>query len=255
LLLNFLVEEKLRGNAEFLKERNIGVEVFKRDAAYDTNSDPVVRMAVTEIRKKLAQYYCEPGHQEQLRIKLPTGSYIPSFLLPEVILGEDFPHHQEPSRNEGETPKQIPAFDLFHSPRWRSRSAKFALITICVLAVSAAILAEYTTMLRSRFDVFWSPILNSPRRALLCVGEMESPSASILPPGSVWGDSIALADTAGLLRSYEKSYSIRGATATSYIDLQQGPVILVGAFNNDWTKHFIKPLRFQFNQRIDSLEQ
>src|ERR1035441_3110774 len=50
-LLRYVVEESLRGNADSLKERNVGIAVFERDAAYDTNSDPVVRMAAGDPSK------------------------------------------------------------------------------------------------------------------------------------------------------------------------------------------------------------
>ncbi len=36
-------------------------------------------MTATELRKKLAQYYYEDGHSDEIRIKLPPGSYLPRF--------------------------------------------------------------------------------------------------------------------------------------------------------------------------------
>jgi hypothetical protein len=82
-LLRHIVEEALRGNVDSLKERNLGIEVFRRDAAYDTNADPVVRIAASEVRKKLAQYYVDSGHQRQVRIAIPVGSYVPEFTFPD----------------------------------------------------------------------------------------------------------------------------------------------------------------------------
>src|SRR5437773_5535589 len=63
LLFRFVVEMALEGRASQLKERTLGVEVFGRDPDYDTNLDPVVRIAAGEIRKRIAQYYHEPGHE------------------------------------------------------------------------------------------------------------------------------------------------------------------------------------------------
>ncbi len=62
-LLRFIVERKLDGHIELLKERTLGVEVFGRRADYDTNQDPIVRVSAAEIRKRIAQYYHEPGHE------------------------------------------------------------------------------------------------------------------------------------------------------------------------------------------------
>jgi hypothetical protein len=50
-------------------------------ADYDTNQDPIVRASAAEIRKRIAQYYHEPGHETELRIELPLGSYVPVFHL------------------------------------------------------------------------------------------------------------------------------------------------------------------------------
>jgi hypothetical protein len=81
--LRFIVQEELEGRGDRLKERTLGVEVFGRDAAYDTTTDPIVRVTATEIRKRIAQYYQDSGDPNELRISLPPGSYIPHFDWPQ----------------------------------------------------------------------------------------------------------------------------------------------------------------------------
>src|ERR1022692_1499706 len=81
-LLTYVVEAYLDGSLDKVKERTIGFEVFHRDPAYDTNEDSVVRTTALDIRKRLAQYYAEEGHEQELRILLPPGSYSPEFRLP-----------------------------------------------------------------------------------------------------------------------------------------------------------------------------
>src|SRR3954470_19628320 len=78
-LLRFVVQGALAGDQNSLKERCIGAAAFGREPAYDTAQDPIVRNAAIEVRKRLAQYYLEPDHAAELRIELPSGSYIPSF--------------------------------------------------------------------------------------------------------------------------------------------------------------------------------
>src|SRR3984957_15978268 len=78
--LRFVVEQTLAGKTDILKERTLGVDVFARPSNYDTNEDPIVRVTAGEIRKRIAQYYQEPGHEEELRIDFPLGSYVPRFL-------------------------------------------------------------------------------------------------------------------------------------------------------------------------------
>jgi hypothetical protein len=78
-LLKFVVEHTLSGRIDVLKERTLGIEVFGRPSDYDTNADPVVRVTAGEIRKRIAQYYQADGHEHELRIDLPVGSYVPQF--------------------------------------------------------------------------------------------------------------------------------------------------------------------------------
>jgi len=92
IFLRFVVEQTLAGKTESLKERTLGVNVFGRPIDYDTNADPIVRVTAGEIRKRIAQYYQEPGHAHELRIDLPLGAYVPHFVgqtlpVPEVGRG------------------------------------------------------------------------------------------------------------------------------------------------------------------------
>src|ERR1700733_10654924 len=80
-LLRYVVECVLQNNCDHLKERTLGIEVFARNVDYDTNLDPVVRTTASEVRKRIAQYYHESGHEDELRIDLPSGSYVPEFHL------------------------------------------------------------------------------------------------------------------------------------------------------------------------------
>ena len=90
-LLRHLVEETLAGNEGELKERLLGVIVFHRSPDYDTNQDTVVRLTAGEVRKRIAQYYHQPGHAGQLQIDLVAGSYIPVFRRPDARAQSGFP--------------------------------------------------------------------------------------------------------------------------------------------------------------------
>jgi len=77
--LRLVVEHALAGEADELRERMIGVEMFGRHVDYDTSNDAVVRVRATEVRKRLNQYYAELDATAALRIELPAGSYVPRF--------------------------------------------------------------------------------------------------------------------------------------------------------------------------------
>src|ERR1039457_508703 len=80
--LRYVVEETLKGAADQIKERNVGIAVFGRDPDYDTNEDHIVRTAASELRKRLAIYYGQENHRSELRMTIIPGSYIPTFTKP-----------------------------------------------------------------------------------------------------------------------------------------------------------------------------
>jgi hypothetical protein len=81
--LKYVVENGVSQSHEELKERVIGVEVFERPPDYEPAADPIVRLVAGETRKRLALYYLQPEHGEELRIEIPPGSYVPVFHWPD----------------------------------------------------------------------------------------------------------------------------------------------------------------------------
>jgi hypothetical protein len=51
-----------------------GDQDFGHDANNDTATDPIVRVAAAEIRKRVAQYYQDPAHHHELHLTLSFGS-------------------------------------------------------------------------------------------------------------------------------------------------------------------------------------
>src|SRR5579883_978690 len=78
----YVVEHTLAGEAEVLKERTIGIEVFGRSTSYDPGDDATVRVKAGEVRKRLGLYYSGQGAQDPVRIELPSGTYVPEFRAP-----------------------------------------------------------------------------------------------------------------------------------------------------------------------------
>jgi TolB-like protein len=86
--LRFIVDAKLRGEPDRVKEYLIGKEVFDRDSSYDPRLDPIVRVEARRLRKKLEAYYEGPGSGDAIRIELPKGGYIPAIRQPSVAAPE-----------------------------------------------------------------------------------------------------------------------------------------------------------------------
>jgi hypothetical protein len=55
--LRDIVQQKLEGHSELLKERLIGAELFHREPSYATGEDPVVRVQAGDVRRRLEPYY------------------------------------------------------------------------------------------------------------------------------------------------------------------------------------------------------
>jgi hypothetical protein len=250
-LLRPITELSLTGDIQSLKERTLGVEVFGRAPDYDTAQDPVVRGTAAEIRKKLAQYYQEPGHESECHIELPSGSYVVEFHFNGAVAAK-------PTR----------------------RRKRYALIIMVgAVAVVAALAAGLmlNRPKRSVLEQLWAPLLQSPNPVFICVGQpivynLKSTYAQDSIQGIVagqppadpraedmirrkdllilWdryvdlGDAVCLAQLSSLLAKHGKPYHIRGERSTSFADFSDGPSVLIGAFNNQWTLRVNDQLRF-----------
>src|SRR5215470_13787650 len=77
--LRFVVEAALGGRATSLKGYTIGVEALGRDAGFDPQIDPIVRVEATRLRRAMERYYGGAGNDDPVVIDLPRGSYVPTF--------------------------------------------------------------------------------------------------------------------------------------------------------------------------------
>lgn len=243
-LLRYVVEHALAGETSQLKERTLGVEVFGRDPHYDTNLDPVVRTTAGEIRKRIAQYYHEGGHEHEIRIDLPSGSYVPEFHLPISRIAAVAP-----------------------PPRTRSTVLYWTPVPVLV---GVLLLILWIQPWNSRpLDQFWAPLLNSSNPVLLCIAPANISVVTPDHPGDASGlsleevqrlesqhvavsDATTMSRLAGILQSHAKPYHIRNAAFTNFRELRDGPVILIGAFNNPWTLRLTSPLRYTFARDRES---
>ncbi|MBX4998674.1 hypothetical protein [Rhizobium lentis] len=77
--LQYIVEEMLEGRGEQLKAYTIAQAVFGRDASFDAQNDPVVRIEAGRIRRALERYYLVSGSSDPIGITIPKGGYSPHF--------------------------------------------------------------------------------------------------------------------------------------------------------------------------------
>jgi hypothetical protein len=254
--LRFVVEHTLAGDIDNIKERTLGIEIFGRDPDYDTATDPIVRVTAAEIRKRVAQYYQDPAHNHELRISLPSGSYVPQFHWPATEAQPAFA-----------LPKQGVVGEIVEDPAASGKTQLSPLIwlrwivAVLVLAAAAAGLLLWQRSRPSAFDTFWQPILSPSQPVLVCVADQleysviqlrdaADPSHQITLKDNltaiVIDDLDAVVKAAGILQAKGKQYGLKGEGATNLNDLRRGPTIFVGAFDNAWTLRLTRPQRYHF---------
>ena len=72
--LRFVVEHTLHGDADILKERTIGIEVFGRPTSYDPSDDATVRVKAGEVRKRLGLYYSDSWRAQPVAHRTAIGN-------------------------------------------------------------------------------------------------------------------------------------------------------------------------------------
>ncbi|SOC35911.1 TolB-like protein [Rhizobium subbaraonis] len=77
--LTYVVDETLQGRSDRIKAFSIAVEVFGRDASFDAQNDPVVRIEAGRVRRSLERYYLLAGQNDPIIITMPKGGYVPVF--------------------------------------------------------------------------------------------------------------------------------------------------------------------------------
>ena len=255
-LLSYTVEQTLLGNAAALKERVIGIEAFGRAHDYDPNLDPVVRTCAAEVRRRLVQYYYDSAHSGELVIELPAGSYIPTFRIPEgaqsPVPESDLQAESAPKDPRAEDPrsvtKETPAARRHH---WGVYLAATAAL---ILAFGTGVLVGRLPKAASNVDLFWEPITSGQGPVTYCLGKpfdavdglATSPEGRLRSGGLDASDVVTLARTTTPLVPRHVNFRMLSDSDVTFAQLREGPIVLIGAFDNAWTLRLTQDLPFGF---------
>jgi TolB-like protein len=77
--LAYIVEETLAGRGDRIKAYNVALTAFERTDDFDPQTDPIVRIEASRLRRALEHYYLTAGKADPLRIGIPKGSYVATF--------------------------------------------------------------------------------------------------------------------------------------------------------------------------------
>jgi hypothetical protein len=124
----------------------------------------------------------------------------------------------------------------------------------------------------SNIDRFWDPVTASLNPPTFCLGEpaknidlgavnsYTAPVVANTQPEQLYvrlhysghlalADVITLTRTVAALASRRKNFRVLPASEASFAQLREGPVVLIGAFDNIWTLRVTQKLRFGFESK------
>ena len=237
--LRYIVEHTLNGQAEFLKERTIGIEVFGRTTDYDPSEDATVRVKASEVRKRLSLYYSDQGAHDRVRIELPLGSYVPEFRQAEIAPA---PPEPSPAPEMPVMPLPPPRRVTVHiGPRLLALAALLCL-------VAGGIVWLRTRPANTPLDQFWAPVLTGNSPVLLSAAYVPvyrvDPDTNQTPQPKDFvqlndqfvggGDLIAVSKLTASLTRQGHPYRLKVGNAATFEDLRTGPAILIGYSYTRW---------------------
>src|SRR5580704_10941666 len=239
--LRYVVERTLEGQADALKERTIGIDVFGRSSSYDPSDDATVRVKAGEVRKRLGLYYASEGRLDEIRIELPHGAYVPEFHRIEAPAALEIKHPELAESHGGVR-------------RWT-----IALAMLVALAVASGIAWFETRPASTVVDQFWAPVLHGSAPVLLSTAYVPvygvDPKMAPERPTKLddfvlltdqfvgGGDMLAVTRISSMLDRLHRPFRVKIGSDVSFQDLRAAPVVLIGYSYTRW-REISKELRF-----------
>ena len=254
--LKYVVEHKLAGHPEQLKERTIGTDVFLRPKDYSTGDDAVVRVQAGEVRRRIEHYYQLAPKSPSVRIELPVGSYSPVF------------HWLSTSVPADSVPAEVPAVPVLlpevqPAAQQGHRVRNMVIVTCClILAGGAGRLittvhhrAVQEPTYKSTIAQFWDPVFASQQPVVICIGasplrpmgaHAQDVGSGVLNTylGAPVRDVYAAITISKLLDKISKSSEVRIGSNCSIDDLRSSAAVAVGAYNNKLTMQLLANSHF-----------
>jgi len=284
--LKYVVQYRLDGNVESLKERTIGAELYHRPAGYATGDDSIVRVQAGEVRRRLERYYQEPPAGSHVRIELPLGSYVPEFRWnspPPQVTSKSPADEVDPVEINILPDQNLPAS---RSDRRRLLWAVGLVSALVIVGVLTALAFYQKNRSEAFLKQFWSPVFSSPKPLLICLPKtvLYRPTGSLykrsetfpgefdrevdrlngrphLKPDDLirWGDMDGYYDfglnkgdveasfrLSNQLIKMGKDTELRIGSDYRWDDLRNAPSVIIGAFNNQWGLKITSGLHFTF---------
>lgn len=264
-ILEFIVSNDSASPPEEIKEYSIATEVLRRSRDFDPKADNIVRVQMHRLRERLEEYYQKEGLDEQVRISIPRGHYIPEYVRAEIV------HPEARTSPETATPSV---------PKPRRLDARW-LVVVILLAANLVVLLAILRRPRMAGDPLpaplrslWQPFLSSngpplivfanpaflvdeqgnlyryqsPRilsmpmgTRILNLGGVEGATINQKATGPFYyfdsyagsGDLVAASRVSQFLAAHGRNFLIERSRIASYEDVKDANVIFLGGDKED----------------------
>jgi hypothetical protein len=285
--LLYVCEREIAGKIAEISEQQIGVHVFGRRVGYNPGEDNIVRNYARQLRHRLDQYFLEEGREEELRLSIPRGKYVPVYSLnyfeerPLLVL----PEHEAESGGLAETlPPAAPA--AVFSPPARRRPRLVLGLGALLLVICPAIVWTVTHRARG-YDTdsshpLWARLFDKSHQTLIVPSDagivmIQNLTGHLVPlseyinrdylslksPYNIDAQNMKDLDAqrytnvtdlnaamrfSRLPESNDGHLDVRYSRELHMGDLKDANVILLGSsFSNPWAELFEKNMNFEFS--------
>lgn len=192
--LLYVSRQTLSGEGGCLSERCIGEMVFERPSDYDPRDDNIVRSHASRLRLRLREYFEGEGASEELKVRIPRGSYVPIF---ELLASEpEAASLSEPSSESAHPTKNADTAPVSPVPRLGTP----AILVVCLMLLAAAIAAASTyiylrfpaTLQQTASHKLWSQMFRGDQETIVVPAD-----SSLVITRLLIGHGISLTDYAG----------------------------------------------------------
>ena len=97
--LRFVTQMFLEGRAGEIKGYTVATDVFGRNEDFDPGTDPIVSVEAGRLRRAIEHYYLTAGRRDRVRITIPKGGYVPTFLFQAGADSSRSSNKTEPNHN------------------------------------------------------------------------------------------------------------------------------------------------------------
>jgi len=289
LLSNFLLyvcDRALSGKTEEISEHQIGVQVFGRRPGYNPSEDNIVRSYARHLRQRLDHYFETEGKEEELRLSIPRGKYVPHFepnrpaqaAVPDEEDGAEARPILVPPK---EPSKTRPVATAGRSRLWRIGLVAVALVLLACGVLAWTIAERRVSASPDTSHPLWAQLFNKSRETLLVPADdgivmiqnlthhsvnlseyISRDYVSIKNPYNIDAQNMAdldqqrytsMADLNTVLKfsrlpeATPERFTVRYARELHMEDLKDANAILIGSsFSNPWVELFQKNLNFEF---------